>query len=147
MGIGSAVQNFYTGLEDGYYRALDRIQDILPVYSIVDPIDKVFPSFLLLSILIVALVALVALNAGTALVPTDHVFVNVVVENRLGEKVPRVPVSLKMGGSPIERQTDSDGFVVFEVPKNSSGRLAITLDGFKPIEENITVTDTNVARR
>ncbi|MDO8625058.1 MAG: hypothetical protein Q7R47_03170, partial [Candidatus Diapherotrites archaeon] len=111
----------------------------------------VFPSFLLLSILIVAGVALVALNAGTALVPTDHVFVNVVVENRLGEKVPNAPLSLVIIGTTTRtttnRATNSDGFAVFEVPKNSSGILSLSVDGFKPIDENITVTDTNVARR
>jgi len=61
------LKDFYFGLEDGYYAFLDKLQEHIPIYSIVDPIDKVIPSFLLLLILIIigiAGLAFLFLGAG-----------------------------------------------------------------------------------
>src|SRR3989339_530787 len=41
------LKRLYYSLEDMYYGVLDRLNEKAPVYQIVDPIDRVFPSFIL----------------------------------------------------------------------------------------------------
>ncbi|HZX19557.1 MAG TPA: hypothetical protein VFF13_00920, partial [archaeon] len=51
--IVQKVKDIYYKWEDKYYDFLDQLEgQKIPVYKVVDPIDKVFPSFLLLLILI-----------------------------------------------------------------------------------------------
>jgi len=40
-------RNIYYFFEDKWYDALDRVNKLIPIYKIVDPIDKVVPSFIL----------------------------------------------------------------------------------------------------
>ncbi len=54
MGLKEA----YYGLEEKWYNFLDKINEKIPVYRLVDKIDKVIPSFLLFLIIIVLLLFL-----------------------------------------------------------------------------------------
>ena len=47
----------YFALEDRYYAALDWLNQYIPVYKVIDPIDRHFPSFILFVIVIIGLVA------------------------------------------------------------------------------------------
>ncbi len=150
MGLGQNLKDFYTSLEDGYYSVLDRIQDHLPVYSFVDPVDRVVPSFALILIMFLGVIGLIAFSAVFTQNPfgsNDQVFVNVVVENRVGDRVPQIPVTLVTNSQERELLTDSSGFIAFLVPKNTAGTLKISIDGFEPVEESILVTDQNIARQ
>jgi len=52
-GITGKIKSIYYSYEDKYYEFLDKLEaQKIPVYKVVDPIDKVFPSFLLLLILL-----------------------------------------------------------------------------------------------
>ena len=55
------IKDFYYGLEDKWYALLDKIDAKLPIYKVIEPIDKVIPSFLLFLILILAAVLFLAL--------------------------------------------------------------------------------------
>ena len=57
----------YYFFEDKYYALLDRIDTKVPVYKIIDPIDKIFPSFVLLLIIIAALVIFLLLPVISAI--------------------------------------------------------------------------------
>ena len=48
MGIIGNLKDLYRSIEGGYYSVLDKIDPPIPVYKIVDPIDRLVPSFLLL---------------------------------------------------------------------------------------------------
>jgi len=58
VGIWDSIKDFYYSIEEKYYNFLDSINDTVPVYSIVDPIDKVVPSFLLFGALFFLLIIL-----------------------------------------------------------------------------------------
>ena len=52
---------FYYSLEDGYYNFLDKVNEKIPVYKVIDPIDNIVPSFLLfLGIILVLLILLLS---------------------------------------------------------------------------------------
>ena len=48
----SRVKETYYFFEDKYYGFLDRLNEKIPVYKIIDPIDAVFPSFILVLLLL-----------------------------------------------------------------------------------------------
>jgi|GEM_PF-1507694 len=52
MGVGENLKEFYYSWEEKWYNTLDRIDEHLPIYKVVDKIDEVFPSFALFLILI-----------------------------------------------------------------------------------------------
>lgn len=55
LGILDGLKGFYFAIEEGYYGALDKVNEHLPVYDVIDPIDKIVPSMVLFGVL--ALVA------------------------------------------------------------------------------------------
>ncbi len=67
-GAFQAVKDVYYFFEDRYYAVLDKINEKVPVYSIIDPIDKYFPSFILflLAALFLLLLLLVTISYGGA---------------------------------------------------------------------------------
>src|SRR3989338_11567056 len=58
-GFVESIKSGYYFLEDKYYALLDKINEKIPVYSVVDPIDSVFPSFILVIIILLLLAALI----------------------------------------------------------------------------------------
>ena len=72
MGFVDSLKGFYFSMEDRYYALLDSIDEHLPVYNIVDPIDKVFPSFILFCAIV-----LVLLGAPLFLLPQYFLFLRV----------------------------------------------------------------------
>lgn len=64
-------KGLYRRMEDSYYNTLDKINKSIPIYKIIDPIDKIMPSFILVNILlflfIIAIIGLLIffiLNSG-----------------------------------------------------------------------------------
>ena len=51
----------YSTLEDKWYDFLDQVNEKIPVYKIIDPIDNVVPSFILFIVLFVLLIILLIL--------------------------------------------------------------------------------------
>ncbi|VVC00804.1 Carboxypeptidase regulatory-like domain protein [uncultured archaeon] len=47
-----SLKEIYYSFEDKYYGLMDKANDTVPVYSVIDPIDKVFPSFVLFTLII-----------------------------------------------------------------------------------------------
>jgi len=54
--VEEKVSGFYHFFEDKWYDVLDKIDAKIPVYKIVDPIDKVIPSFIVFLLIIVFLI-------------------------------------------------------------------------------------------
>ncbi len=47
------ILEIYHALEDKWYELLDKIDAHVPIYKVIDPIDKIFPSFVLFLLLLV----------------------------------------------------------------------------------------------
>ncbi|MBN2127295.1 MAG: carboxypeptidase regulatory-like domain-containing protein [Candidatus Diapherotrites archaeon] len=63
MGLMDSVKEVYFSLEDKWYALMDSIEAKgIPVYKVIDPIDKIVPSFaLFLGLSLIVLIALIAL--------------------------------------------------------------------------------------
>ncbi len=71
--IVGKLKDFYYFFEDRYYEFLDKVNEKVPVYKVIDPIDRVFPSFvifiLLLLLIFLFLVLLIFGGKGGPLEP------------------------------------------------------------------------------
>lgn len=66
-GLVEQLKGFYYFFEDHYYGVLDRIDEYVPVYKAIDPIDEHFPSFILFLLLLsmfFVFLAIVISNGG-----------------------------------------------------------------------------------
>ncbi|VVB76235.1 Carboxypeptidase regulatory-like domain protein [uncultured archaeon] len=56
MGLLEPIKGIYYFFEDKWYNFLDALAKKIPVYKIIDPIDRVIPSFLLLIFILIILI-------------------------------------------------------------------------------------------
>ena len=57
-----SLGDIYSNLEVKYYDVLDKVNEKIPIYKIIDPIDNVVPSFALLLLLIFLFIVLLLLK-------------------------------------------------------------------------------------
>ncbi len=138
------LKDFYYGLEDGYYGLLDKLDERLPVYAVVDPIDKIVPSFLVILVLIVAAIGWLAFSAASGM---NMVSLNATIVDSSENPVPNLPVTLNANGQETRQNTGLSGKATFQVPKNSQVTLSVSLDGFETINEQIDVASEDVQRQ
>lgn len=124
------VKDFYYLFEDRYYEVLDKINEKIPVYNIIDPIDRRFPSFILVliiaALLIFALSLLVFGGPGGPLEPISNLLwelfapifkllglnsasAKFVVLDAKGKLVKGLSVSFSLGKDSQTKETDSFG--------------------------------------
>ena len=87
MGILDGIKDFYSNLEGKYYDFLDAINQRVPVYEIIDPVDKVVPSFALL-ILAALLAAALVLFGGLNILAGPNDTLTVSVQGIDGSAIP-----------------------------------------------------------
>ena len=114
-GIMETLSDIYYKLEDKYYDFLDKLNEKIPVYKVIDPIDRIFPSFMLL-MLIILILLLLLLFIGipylfSAVGPKHAVFK--VVDER-DNALEGVNVAVTQAGQEAENLT-SDSFGIFEI--------------------------------
>jgi len=128
--IAESVKSVYQGLEDAYYGILDQIDEKIPVYSIIEPIDKVVPSFALFLVLAVLLVVvLLTLLVALILPSTATLHLNVVDVD--GEAIEAVTLSYELDGKDMEGITDSDGkFDITGMALDTRLLIEATKDGY-----------------
>ncbi len=94
MGVGESLKDIYYSWEEKWYNTLDRIDEKLPIYKLVDPIDEVFPSFALFLILFFILI-LVLLLGVFGFTSTTAATLNLSVVDNEGNPVSYAEVNLK----------------------------------------------------
>jgi len=120
--IGVFVLGIYSTLEDKWYDFLDKINEKIPIYKIIDPIDKVVPSFLLFLALILLLIILtiVMLPVFAPGVNEPQFEVNVtVLSSKTG--IPLGAVDLTISGNCMGEER------IFEQKTNSEGKAKFTI--------------------
>ncbi len=60
QGSGNKLKDFYYFFEDKYYNVIDKLNGPIPVYKVIDPIDKIIPSFIFFSAMFLILIVLAA---------------------------------------------------------------------------------------
>ncbi|MBU0635406.1 carboxypeptidase-like regulatory domain-containing protein, partial [Candidatus Micrarchaeota archaeon] len=143
MGLLDAIKELYYNGEDRYYHFLDSLDAKgIPVYRIVEPIDKVFPSFalflIIISILIIALVWFLVTIFFITTVP-----LSVLVVDSQQNPLPNITVLVEFGDQTVTGTTGVDGKTApFGIPQNSRAKIVIDRDGFEHFESESFLVET-----
>ncbi|MEK6902455.1 MAG: hypothetical protein AABX02_02605, partial [archaeon] len=136
--------NLLRKVEDAWYHLLDQIDPIIPVYRIVDPIDKWVPSFLVFFLLVgIALIAVLFPLFSLASSSSGTVTILATSE---GDHAPisGVEIQLKDGGRLFTKITGADGKATFStVPFEKTLFLAATGEGFESVEKTLSFSARN----
>ncbi|MFH1255678.1 MAG: hypothetical protein V1494_00125 [Candidatus Diapherotrites archaeon] len=139
MGALDGLKDFYFSLEDKYYSVLDRFP---AVYKIVDPIDKVIPSFALFLIIIaIIIIALLFIFVLPALMP-GTVTLTVNVQDSEGNSLPGASIEATLDANTMAFNTDQYGkAAIGDLPKGSSLSLLVRKEGFQDKTISIDITE------
>ncbi len=122
-------------LEDQWYSVLDRLDEAkIPVYSLVDPIDKMVPSLVVFLVLLVALAGGIILSNVPLSSAGEH---TILVVDEQGNPLIGVPISLSGMEIPsTQLLTDHDGRVKV-LPSSNLALFTITIHHawFEPYSE------------
>lgn len=99
------LKEIYFNWEEKYYDFLDKVNESIPVYSIVDPIDKVIPSFILFLALFFVILALIigTIFGGIALFTNDTFTIS--VQETDGDLLAGATVTFIRDGDILTRET------------------------------------------
>ncbi len=138
MGIADNIKDLYFSLEDKYYSVINKLR----LHAIVGPIDKIVPSFPLLTGLIILLLVIAAVfilfefQSGTATLTVS-------VNDDSGQPVEGAIVRLHGLEGELSERTDSEGKAVFEeIPFNSQIRIEVGKGDYKTETIDLVVDET-----
>lgn len=141
---GERIRDVYFSLEDRYYDFLDGINDRIPIYSIIDPIDRLVPSFLILCLVLFLLLAgiLVWVFGGFFAAPNTLGILKVIDLQQ--NPVSGITLQVHLDGQPFPMQvtTNNSGIARFDLTKPSIRARIQTqnIPGFLDFEETILLT-------
>ena len=130
----------YYFFEDKYYALLDRIDTKVPVYKIIDPIDKIFPSFVLLLIIIAALVIFLLLPViSGALFGAQEFRAGILVVDETETPVTDALVKANFLDANHSGRTDNNGEFSLIIPQRE-------IDAKVSVEKTGFITQNNVEK-
>lgn len=142
-GLVEGFKEFYFSLEDKYYDFLDGVDEKFPIYSIIDPIDRFVPSFILFILLFLGILFGVGLLlAGGFSNPSNANAIGIVkVVDLQGNVMKGIPVTFTPDGAvKSTAQTNAQGLAQFSMTKNEQKvRLQVLTEGFVEFDETILV--------
>jgi len=143
VGLLDSVKGVYQSAEDLYYDVLDGVNETVPVYSVIDPIDKVFPSFALFIIAILVLLAggLFAISGGISFPIGDTLTVSVLDSKNIG--IGGASVTFTKKGTEIGTGiTNARGFAKQAgLSKDDTIDLRVEKEDYLTSEETITIDE------
>ncbi len=146
MDIVQTLKSVYFALEDRYYDSLDYVNQYVPVYKIVDPVDRVFPSFILLIVFFLLLgTTATYLIAFSPSIPLAG-FLQVVDDNDTPLK--NVSIVLNMDNNRMTLSTGSTGTVNIPLKnKLVNGTVSLNVANFEPLEdETVSFTAGSITK-
>ncbi|MCR4368451.1 MAG: carboxypeptidase regulatory-like domain-containing protein, partial [archaeon] len=126
------IKKFYFSLEDKYYAVLDELDKSIPVYKVVDPIDKIFPSFILLIILVLLLLLGIGILLLGAVSPQSTVFV---VVDEDGSPIDGASVNVTFDDGTAQGFVTGASGEFSLVPKGKTLTVEVDLDGYEHYSE------------
>jgi len=132
----------YFFLEDKYYAVLDKINQYVPIYNVIDPIDNVVPSFLLF-IGIVFLLAIFFIFFSFASV--SYIATMQVVDNK-GNSLEGTAIEIQIGSQKRQLSTDEWGEAKVEIPKQEfETEASFSKEGFEDLNRLVTLYASEAA--
>ncbi|MFH1224882.1 MAG: hypothetical protein V1676_03685 [Candidatus Diapherotrites archaeon] len=142
------LKELYEKLENGWYDLLDKVNASVPVYKIIDPIDKVVPSFALLlgAVGLIALLLLWFFVLPMLTGPRGDATLTVKIETESGSAVRSAAVEISFAGETRDGKTGSGGEAVFEnIPMGSEVKISVTKTGYEDAGKTIRVSQKEEA--
>ncbi|MAG22351.1 MAG: hypothetical protein CL943_03560, partial [Candidatus Diapherotrites archaeon] len=135
------LKDIYYSWEDKWYKFLDKVDEKVPIYKIIEPVDKIVPSFALILILVV--IALLGIGLTLLSLTSGSVFsVEVLYED--GNPVENATVKAFLEGEEVFSDvTDASGKTGFSgsLPPGSEVELRISREGYEDLVETLTLTN------
>ncbi|MFA5931054.1 MAG: hypothetical protein WC821_01955 [archaeon] len=122
MGFGKkiigAIKGTYYFFEDKWYNVLDKIDTKIPIYKIIDPIDKIIPSFILFLLFLLFAMVLVGYLIQFSS-PYEITFTT--LDAKTNKVLPEVLLSGVIEDTEFEEKTNSSGVAIIQIegPKNN----------------------------
>ncbi len=143
MGLEEKLKKFYYTLEDAYYGVLDKINRHIPIYKVIDPIDKYIPSFMLFLLIIFLLVfwfVFLPILAPLIFPPVGKYYTASIklVDSESAEPLKDVNITVKLVdyNQVLTEKTNEEGIASFEIPAEEvSALLSISHEGYEEIKE------------
>jgi hypothetical protein len=142
MGLVDSIKEKYYEWEDKWYDLLDKIEEKgIPIYKVIEPIDKVMPSFALAIILALALIVFILTAALTQLVPAG-LTLNVTVLDSDTEPISGALINATLpSGETQEFETDFEGKTIISgLSEGDFLELLVSAEGFEDEYESTEVT-------
>lgn len=124
---GDFLKDFYYRMEEKYYAFLDRLDKAIPVYKIVEPIDRVVPSFAIVLLIIILLLVFGGWFLIGLLTVKPQVTITLQVETSEGDLLGNATVKI-LGKSYI---TDSQGLAKLELERDLKVRYEASKNGYE----------------
>jgi len=139
------LKDAYYGLEDKWYGLLDKVNSKLPVYRVVEPVDKVVPSFLLF----LAIVAILALWGFTLFAIPAGSSLSIEVFDQDGTPIEGATVLAVAAGEEVfSGTTNGYGEVVLgSVALEQELELTISGEGFETYTETYLPVAGNILKK
>ncbi|MEM4363767.1 MAG: carboxypeptidase-like regulatory domain-containing protein, partial [Candidatus Diapherotrites archaeon] len=142
MGLFDFIKDLYYSAEDKYYEFLDGVNEKVRIYEIIDPIDKVIPSFLLFVFLFLLLVALaIAGFFGFFAQPQD--VLSITINDKEGKPVEGASITfLSSGKTLLETKSDEKGKALLKGIKEGDRIIVrVSKEKFATLESTIIVEE------
>lgn len=142
------IRDFYFSLEDKYYDLLDSLDKHIPIYKIVDPIDKIFPSFVIvLAVFFLVLFGILFVVVANNAAPVSTLGIIKVTDNQ-GQTLRGIALSVHLEQNPVALQvvTNESGLAKFDLGKPAANALLSVhnVSGFLDFEETVSLQANQV---
>ncbi|MFH1234469.1 MAG: PKD domain-containing protein [Candidatus Diapherotrites archaeon] len=129
-----SLKKFYYGIEDKYYSLLDKINRFVPVYKLVDPIDKALPSFMVF-IGLFCLLLVFGLFWFFPLLPPEGPFTARILvlgdDTNAGISGAEVKIALEGEKGGVSGKTDANGFLDVNISSKSvKASIEVSAEGY-----------------
>ncbi|GEM_PF-4475987 len=139
------IKRVYFGIEDAYYGFLDRVNEAIPVYKVIDPIDQFVPSLMLFFVLFLLLVGggtWLVLNPSTPAAGDDDTgTINAIGDALGGERTGNLQAPPNPSSPPRNRNGSSDNDLP-PVPDSPVSKSILLI--FKRSTDNELIVSTQI---
>ncbi|MFH1586974.1 MAG: carboxypeptidase-like regulatory domain-containing protein [Candidatus Diapherotrites archaeon] len=141
MASAESSNNIYTKLEDKWYGFLDKINSTIPIYGIIDPIDKIIPSFMLFLLGIVFLLIVAGVFGILLLAPggpqTGELRLEIIDETGAG--IDGAYISITNISPTASGYADGDGKITLKVPAETDLEVEISKGDYESEDRTLKV--------
>ncbi|MFH0970391.1 MAG: carboxypeptidase-like regulatory domain-containing protein [Candidatus Diapherotrites archaeon] len=137
--MGDIIKDFYFATEDKWYAVLDFLDTHgLPVYKIIDPIDKRIPSFALFALLVLFGLGFLFLSFG-GFIQGENVHAIFQVVDEESSPLPNVPIAFSYNTTKETITTDSEGKIDLFIPSGTKVDYQIDLSKYEIVKKSVTI--------